>query len=118
MSLSQAMSHDLGYNESAKSNFIKEAKKALRKVAKSLGFSSLQYNVSVNIGGVATSGEVTLKVDGLYILVRQSSMGKRGQVLFRSYDMESGKSGNNNYMTAWELESGEKSSELKRVGSL
>lgn len=119
MSLSQIMSQDLGYNESGKSQFHKEAKKVLRKIAKNLGLVKGEFEIRSNQSGIAGSGDVKLHTDTLYVSIGQSSMGERGQVLFRSCQgLKDFSGGVNNFMSARQLEMDKGLSELKRVGAL
>lgn len=120
MSLSKVMSQDLGYNESGKKSFHREAKKLLKKVAKDLGFTTSDYDLSSNKAGIACSGEVTLRSETLYIMISQNSIGVNGQVLYRSTEGRavSSPNGSNNHMSAEELESGNGLAKLKRVGCL
>lgn len=80
--LCSVLESDLSYNESGKLLFHKEAKSALRKVAKTLQLNSNEFDLRSNKGGIAVSGEVTLHTESLYIQISQS-MGQ-ANVLFRS----------------------------------
>jgi hypothetical protein len=92
--LVSVLNSDLSYNEEGKKAFHKEAKSALRKVAKALHLNSNDFDLRSNKGGVAVSGEVTLHTDTLYLQISQS-MGK-ATVLFRSCNGRKDYSGGQN----------------------
>lgn len=114
--LSSIMQQDLGYNESGKKRFLSKARSVLKSVAKELGLS--EFKVSTNKSGISTSGEVSLKTNGLYITVSQCLRDENLQVMYRSYDAQSDKHGSNNWMTAEALETHAKINHLKQVGGL
>lgn len=89
----------LSYADPArKKAFHTAARRALNRVAAELGLSKGQYEIRVNKGGIAVSGEVTLhtdpvvrgdinatdwREDGLYVQVSQSCLGKGREVMYR-----------------------------------
>lgn len=55
------------YNEEAKEAWLKKGKALLRRLAKDIGFDKGTYDIRVNKGGIAVSGEVILHHDYLYV---------------------------------------------------
>lgn len=116
MLLSNIMKQDLGYNESAKKQFLSKARSVLKSVAKELSLSD--FDISKNKGGIAVSGEVSLKTDGLYIQVSQCLRDENLQVMYRSFDPQSNKHGSNNWMSAEALETHSRINHIKKVAGL
>lgn len=68
-----------------KEAFLKNGKAWLKNLAGLLGMDSAQYDLRINRGGVAVSGEVTLYSDSLYVQLLESAVGAGGvHVLYRS----------------------------------
>ena len=67
----------------AKRLFHAEARRALKRLADALGLASECYDLRVNAGGPAVSGEVTLHGDRVYVQVSLGGYGP-GPILFRS----------------------------------
>jgi hypothetical protein len=57
----------VSYDQEAKELFLKMSRILARMVADGLGLSPSQYEIRVNKGGIAVSGEVTLHSDGIYV---------------------------------------------------
>ena len=73
----------VSYDETAKRLFHSAARKALQTLAEHLGLDRRDYDLRVNAGGPAVSGEVTLHADHLYVQVSIGSLGGH-EVLYRS----------------------------------
>jgi hypothetical protein len=73
---------DLGYNETGKTAFIREARSVLRKTAKALGLGTGQFKISVNKGGIAVSGDVALHTPTFYLTISQHC-GNTESVMYR-----------------------------------
>lgn len=73
----------VGYDPQAKRVFHREARSALRIAARHLGLGPDEYDLRVNPGGVAVSGEITLHADAIYIQVALSCLGAGREVMFR-----------------------------------
>lgn len=71
------------YDDDAKKAFHREAKAALKALAKHLDLMETQYDLRVNKGGIAVSGEVTLHSDQLYLQVSQTACGGESTILYR-----------------------------------
>jgi hypothetical protein len=92
--LSKVMQSNLSYNEGVKKIFHKQAKSDLRKLAKSLGMQTGEFDVRSNMGGIAVSGEVTLHSDTIYIQISQGFAGN--SILFRTCEHRKDYTGGNN----------------------
>lgn len=98
MSLTTLLQNDLGYCDPAlKKRFHREAKKLLRIVAKTMGLSAKDYDLSSNMAGTAVSGEITLHTDSLYISVGQRYMANGCDVLVRACEGRKDYTGKKNH---------------------
>jgi hypothetical protein len=75
---------DVSYNPKAKDAFLTAGELQLWKVAAFLGLEKGQYDIRVNRGGDAVSGEVTLHTDKIYIQLSQSAVRPGAQLLYRT----------------------------------
>lgn len=73
----------VAYDDDAKRLFHVEARRALKRLAHDLGLATDAYDLRVNPGGPAVSGEVTLHADRVYVQVSIGGFGP-GEILFRS----------------------------------
>jgi hypothetical protein len=73
----------VAYDEDAKRLFHSAARKALRDLAQHFALTPPDYNLRVNAGGIAVSGEVTLHADWLYVQVSIGSFGDH-EILYRT----------------------------------
>ncbi|CAM4193906.1 PilZ domain-containing protein [Novosphingobium lubricantis] len=73
----------VAYDERAKKLFHSDARKALRALADALGLTEDSYGISVNRGGAAVSGEVTLHGASIYVQLSLGLMGPGREVMFR-----------------------------------
>jgi hypothetical protein len=55
------------YNQPAKEQFHKLAKKVAKDIANGLGLTEGSYDIRSNMGGIAVCGEVTLHGENIYI---------------------------------------------------
>lgn len=110
--LTQILTKDLTYcDPKLKSNFHRKARMALRRVATELGLSSRDYDLQINPGGIAVSGEVILHTNSIYIMVSQFC---NGDVLYRTCDGRKDYcGGTNHFCSAKELEDVEQFCRIK-----
>ncbi|NNM78002.1 hypothetical protein HJG53_13935 [Sphingomonas sp. ID1715] len=73
----------VAYDEEAKRLFHSAARKALRDLAQHFALTPPDYDLRVNAGGIAVSGEVTLHSDLVYVQVSIGSYGGH-EILYRS----------------------------------
>lgn len=83
-SLATLLTQSVSYDEERKTRFLRTSKKHLKALADALGLASANYDLRVNKGGIAVSGEVTLHSDNLYVQVSQSCLGPDFGILIRS----------------------------------
>lgn len=88
------------YDDKAKQATASQYKCALRKVAKSLGLNTGQYDLRFNAGGIAVWGEVTLHTDTHYI---QASSDHDMSVLIRTCKGRKDYSGGPNHYASTKL---------------
>jgi hypothetical protein len=67
----------------AKRQFHRRARRQLIELAEELNFTTADYDLRSNEGGIAVSGEVTLHAERLYVQVSQPATGNDTGVLFR-----------------------------------
>jgi len=87
---------EIGYNAANKKIFTREAKKVLKAIVEKLGLSKDEYDIRVNAGGIAGSGEVKLHTDRLYISLSQGSCGDMTSQMYRSCNHRKDYSGGSN----------------------
>lgn len=73
----------VGYDPEAKRAFHREARAALAKLARELGLVPGDFDLRVNPGGIAVSGEVTLHSETLYVQISCGVMGPGREILYR-----------------------------------
>lgn len=83
--LIQIAEKPLGYDVARKNEFHSEATKQLENLAKYLGYKKGDYTLSVNMGGIAASGETILHTEHIYIEIFQG-IGSIGDVMYRRVD--------------------------------
>lgn len=92
----------VAYNESAKREFLRTSKQMAILLASRLGLNEDQYEVRVNKGGIAVSGEVILHTDSRYVRLSQSS-GILGEgFLVRTCEGRGDFVGGRNHFVKWE----------------
>ena len=74
------------YDGAQKRKFHREARAALRALAKELRFPEGSHDLRSNQGGVAVSGEITMHHDRVYIQVCQPATGADSGILIRTCD--------------------------------
>lgn len=74
----------VSYDAPAKETFHREGQKAMRRLAKALGFETVDYDLRSNKGGIAVSGEITLHGAHVYVQLSLGLCGMDREVLFRS----------------------------------
>lgn len=73
------------YDEVAKAAFHRTARKYLSRLARALNLRpKTDYDLRVNKGGIAVSGEVTLHADFIYVQVAQGFMFPHHAILVRT----------------------------------
>lgn len=73
----------VAYDPEAKRAFHREARAALAALARKLGLVPRDYDLRVNAGGIAVSGEVTLHADTFYVQISRGVMGPGREILYR-----------------------------------
>lgn len=105
--LSTMKADDIVYNEPKKTVFHREAKKALKDLAKKLGLDSSEYDLRSNKGGIAVTGEITLHTDKLYVQISGDVFGGGLKILYRTCKGRKDYSGGqNNFADVSKLEDG------------
>jgi hypothetical protein len=89
----------VAYNEPAKREFLRLGKQMAIRLASALGLNEDQYEVRVNKGGIAVSGEVTLHTDTHYVQFGQFP-GAEG-FLARACNGRKDYTGGRNYYIQW-----------------
>lgn len=74
----------VSYQYEAKEEFLKRGRRQLRRVARAMGLVTGQYEVRVNRGGIAVSGEVTLHSDHVYCQLLQLCVHVGSSLLYRT----------------------------------
>ena len=86
-----------GGNADHKGSWLAEAKCRMQSLAKELGLPKGSFDIRVNQGGPAVSGEVTLHSEELYVQASQSSGGPRMGILFRTCEGRKDYRGGHNF---------------------
>jgi len=74
-----------GYDDLGKMDMHKEAKRAMKALADALGLTKGDYDLRSDLSGTASSGEVTLHMDRLYVQVQiPVGMGPGVEVMYRA----------------------------------
>lgn len=92
----------VAYNEAAKREFLRTGRQMAMMLAAKLGLNEDQYEIRVNKGGIAVSGEVTLHTDTHYIQFCQSSGVLEKGFLVRACNGRKDYTGSRNYFVNWE----------------
>lgn len=92
----------VAYNSAAKKEFLRTSKQLAMRIASRLGLNEDQYEIRVNRGGIAVSGEVTLHTDSHYIQFAQMSGVLDNGFLVRSCKNRKDFSGGRNHFVKWE----------------
>jgi hypothetical protein len=113
MSLANLMSESLSYNPEGKAAFHIYGRKALMAVAREMGLTREDFNLSNNRAGIAVSGEITLHTDSLYIQLSQPCYGLHNEILYRTCEGRKDYTGGmNNFASVGEIESPEVFAEM------
>lgn len=89
----------VAYDQILKTEFLRMGRQMAVRLANSLGLNEDEYDVRVNEGGIAVSGEVTLHTDTHYI---QFSQSQPGSFLVRSCKGRKDYTGGRNHWVRWE----------------
>jgi len=73
----------VAYDAHAKKVFLSEGRKALRRLADALGLADDSYDIRVNRGGIAVSGDITLHGEDVYVELSLGCFGRGREVLYR-----------------------------------
>ena len=73
----------VAYDAEAKKAFHSEARKALGRLAESLGYERCNFDIRSNPGGVTVSGDVILHSDELYVTVSCGGFSHNGEIMYR-----------------------------------
>lgn len=90
----------VAYNDAAKREFLRMSEQMAIMLAARMGLNEDQYDVRVNKGGVAVSGEVTLHTDNHYVQFSQSSVNLE-RFLVRSCKGRKDYTGGKNHFVNW-----------------
>jgi hypothetical protein len=74
----------VSYDAQAKRAFLSEARSALARLARELGLVPGDFDLRINPGGIAVSGEATLHGEALYVQIGCGVMGHGREILYRS----------------------------------
>jgi hypothetical protein len=91
------------YDGEQKNAFHRQARFALRALAKELRFREASYDLRTNRAGVAVSGEITLHHDRVYIQVCQPATGADSGILIRTCDGRRDYEGGRNHLAPLSL---------------
>lgn len=92
----------VAYNERAKEEFLRVGRQMAVRLAAALGLNEDHYEVRVNKGGVAVSGEVTLHTDTHYIQFSQSPGILQDGFLVRACKGRKDYVGGRNHFVKWD----------------
>ena len=87
---------------SRKEEFISLCRSYLRMVVKEMGLNKDQYEIRVNRGGIACSGDIHLHTDKLYVDFSQSCLGPDFGFMWRSCEGKRDYTGGSNQWMRWE----------------
>lgn len=96
--LNKLLDSDLSYDSNAKTAFVKEAKRQLRRLADAMALPVGSYDLRHNKGGMAVSGEVTLHADHIFVQISQP-LGGASPVMYRTCDNRKDFTGHQNHFT-------------------
>lgn len=88
------------YDDTQKSAFHRNAKRALKKLADEMNLAGTDYDLRTNKGGIAVSGEITLHTDDVYVQVSQPFGGKGSEILIRTCKDRKDYTGGQNHFAA------------------
>lgn len=91
------------YDGAQKRKFHREARAALRALAKELRFPEGSHDLRSNQGGVAVSGEIAMHHDRVYIQVCQPATGADSGILIRTCDGRRDYEGGRNHLAPLSL---------------
>ena len=86
------------YDGEQKKAFHRQARFALRALAKELRFPEVSYDLRSNRAGVAVSGEITLHHDRVYVQVCQPATGADSGILIRTCEGRRDYDGGRNHL--------------------
>lgn len=92
----------VAYNHEAKEEFLRTGEQMAIMIASRLGLNEDQYDVRVNRGGIAVSGDVTLHTETHYIRLSQSSGVLKSGFLCRTCQGRKDYEGGRNHFAKWE----------------
>jgi hypothetical protein len=91
------------YDGEQKKAFQRQARTALRALARELRFPDVAYDLRSNRGGVAVSGEITLHHERVYIQVCQPATGADSGILIRTREGRRDYDGGRNHLAPLSL---------------
>lgn len=116
--LKKAMSVSLSYEEENKKKFHRVAKKVLKSIAQQMGLGKADFEIRSNMSGIASSGDVILHTDKLYISISEPFGGGQ-EVMYRSCDGRKDYSGGQNrWLSAEKLDSKSAIDTFKKIQDL
>lgn len=90
----------VAFDEDAKALFHRQGKAAMRDLANALHLEPDTYEVRSNKGGIATSGEITLHAEEVWVQLALGAMGHGQEVVFRRVRGRRDHSGDQNRWTS------------------
>jgi hypothetical protein len=90
------------FQDERKMDWLKTGKRILKQLAKELGLAEGTYDVHINAGGVAVSGDIILHSDHYYVNLSQSCLGPDFGFYYRSCNGRKDYSGGRNQWSRWE----------------
>lgn len=92
----------LSYHEENKEHFLRETRRLAARFATELELSPAQFDLRVNRGGIAGSGDVTLHADHLYVMLNaEIDFGRGRAFMFRGCRSRQDYTGLGNRWTLW-----------------
>lgn len=92
----------LSYHEENKEHFLRETRRLATRFAAELSLTSSQFDLRVNRGGIAGSGDVTLHADHLYVsLNAEIDFGRGRAFMFRGCRSRQDYTGLGNRWALW-----------------
>lgn len=92
----------VAYDQPAKDEFHRMARRILKCVAEKLGLQPGEYDLRTNKAGIAVSGEITLHADWVYIQIAQTCLGADMGFMYRSCRGRRDYTGGHNRWMKWE----------------
>lgn len=90
------------YENQQKDEWLKAGRRILRQLAKELGLPKGSFNIRINAGGVAVSGDAILHGSWIYVNLSQSCLGNDFGFMWRICKCQKDYTGGSNQWSKWE----------------